>query len=292
MLKLRTAVETSTDLACQVLGRRNVVRCARLVLRRASRDIRNDMRVNGETSLQEWVLALWQPGCRLPILDVGANHGRWSAEMLSAARRVGRGGDLDLHSFEPSSWTFARLEEALAAETQVTLRQVAMSETSGTSVLHVVGDGAGTNSLHDSLGQRAVIATEPVAMTTLDEYANEAQLAEIALVKVDTEGHDLAVLRGARHLLADHRVSVVQFEYNWRWVESRCFLSDAFGLFNSAGYLLGKLTPDGIEFYPSWDPDLETFVEGNYVAAVPDVAARLPAVRWWKAAPATGRGKS
>jgi hypothetical protein len=41
-----------------------------------------------------------------------------------------------------------------------------------------------------------------------------------------------------------------------------------------------------VEFYPRWDAELETFVEGNYVACDPAVAARLPAVPWWKTAPA------
>ena len=41
--------------------------------------------------------------------------------------------------------------------------------------------------------------------------------------------------------------------------------------------------PKGVEFYPGWDPDLETFVQGNYVACTPVAARGLPAVRWWKA---------
>jgi len=57
-------------------------------------------------------------------------------------------------------------------------------------------------------------------------------------------------------------------------------------LLQPRGYRLGKLTPKGVEFYPRWDPDLETFVEGNYVACLPEVAARLPSVSWWKPQPA------
>jgi hypothetical protein len=44
------------------------------------------------------------------------------------------------------------------------------------------------------------------------------------------------------------------------------------------GYSLGKLTPRGVEFYPGWDAELETFVEGNYVACVPP-GSRASAVR-------------
>jgi hypothetical protein len=120
--------------------------------------------------------------------------------------------------------------------------------------------------------------------TTIDACAEDAGLGQIALVKIDTEGHDLAVLRGARKLLAEHRILAVQFEYNHRWIAARSFLRDAFDLLLPLGYRLGKLTPRGVEFYPGWDAELETFVEGNYVACLPQVAERLPPVAWWKSA--------
>jgi hypothetical protein len=119
---------------------------------------------------------------------------------------------------------------------------------------------------------------------TLGSYAERAGLEQLALVKIDTEGHDLAVLRGARDLFASQRISVAQFEYNHRWIYARCYLRDAFELFEPLGYRVGKLTPAGVEFYPSWDPELETFIEGNYVACCQVVAGQLPAVSWWKQA--------
>ena len=45
----------AADFACFALGRRQVVRTARFVLRRASLDAPNDMRANGEERLQRWI---------------------------------------------------------------------------------------------------------------------------------------------------------------------------------------------------------------------------------------------
>jgi FkbM family methyltransferase len=272
---------TATDLACFALGRRQVVRAARFALRRASLDVPNDMRTNGEERLQRWILDLFPHGRTLHVLDVGANVGQWSASMLATARQAGRAEDLDLHAFEPSSYTFACLSKALGTQ-RVSLQHVALSERSGSSILHVVSPGAGTNSLDVLPAGQTDTTTEDVGTTTLEEYADSARLDDIALVKIDTEGHDMAVLRGAGKLLAEQRICAVQFEYNWRWVGARSFLCDAFKLLEPAGYRLGKLTPRGVEFYSGWDADLETFVEGNYVAAIPRVAAQLPAVAWWK----------
>jgi len=283
MPSMRTAATTATDVACRVAGRRRVIRTARFVLRRARLDVRNDLRTNGESLLQEWVLALSPSGEVVNVIDVGANVGRWSRSMLAAARRAGRLGDLDLHAFEPSSYTFGRLSEALADE-RVSLKQVALCDRSGSATLHVVAPGAGTNSLHRPYREPAGTATEQVATTTLDAFVAESGLGHVTLVKIDTEGHDLAVLKGARGLLADQRISVTQFEYNHRWVYARSFLCDAFELLEPFGYQVGKLTPRGVEFYPHWDTDLETFVEGNYVACTPRAAGRLPSIAWWKPA--------
>lgn len=282
----RRIATAATDGVCRVVGRRRAVRAARFVLGRARLDPPNDPRVNGEICLQRWLFHLSAPGERVRVIDVGANVGTWSASMLAAAGRAGRLADLDLHAFEPASDTFARLSRALAGAA-VTAHRAALSDRCGSAALHVTAPGAGTNSLHappaaagGAAGQAAV--TEVVATITLDAYAERAWLPELALVKIDTEGHEMAVLHGASTLLRQQRIRIVQFEYNHRWIQARAFLRDAFELFGHAGYSLGKLTRRGVEFYPAWDPDLETYIEGNYLACSAGAAAGLPSVTWWK----------
>ncbi|MGH3274077.1 MAG: FkbM family methyltransferase [Streptosporangiaceae bacterium] len=288
MPPLRHTAAVATDLACRAVGRHTVVRAARFVLRRARLDVPNDLATNGEACLQRQILELSSPGQDIHVVDVGANVGRWSRMMLAAARQAGRLDDLDLHSFEPSSYTFSCLAQALVGQS-VVLNHCALGDQPGFATLHVVAPGAGRNSLHRLAGAASCDETEQVSTVTLDEYASRAGLAHLALVKIDTEGHDLVVLRGARTLLAEQRIHVVQFEYNYRWVDARCFLRDAFELFGPYGYRLGKLTPFGVEFYPCWDPELETFVEGNYVACPDPVMRELPTVTWWKSG---ARGQS
>ncbi len=280
-MTFRRAAAAGADLACHVAGRRRVVRAARFVLRRACLDLPNDMRTNGELWLQRRIVDLARPSRDIHVIDVGANVGRWSAAMLAAAQQAGRLDHLDLHAFEPSSYTFGRLAEALGRH-PITLSRAALGERPGSSTLHVIAPGAGTNSLHEAPGTSAHATTEEVTTTTLDAYAGQAGLDHVTLVKIDTEGHDLAVLRGARRLLAEQRILIAQFEYNRRWIDARSFLRDAFDLLEPLGYRLGKLTPSGVEFYPCWDADLETFVEGNYVACTRWAARKLPSVAWWK----------
>jgi FkbM family methyltransferase len=277
---VRRAAAIATDLTCRAAGRRNVVRTARYVLSRARFDYPNDMSTNGEPALQRWILRFSQAGEQINVADVGANVGTWSESMLAAASRAGRETDLRLHAFEPDPQAFARLTEVLDGR-PASLTRAALSDRQGTSLLHVVAPAAGTNSLYP-VPEANETAQENVVTTTLDSYAERSDVASFTLVKIDAEGHDLAVMRGAHTLLAEHRIAVAQFEYNHRWILGRFYLRDAFDFLLELGYRVGKLTPRGVEFYPRWDADLETFVEGNYLACDPEVASELPAVTWWK----------
>ena len=277
---VRRVAAIATDLTCHAVGRRTVVRAARYVLSRARLDYPNDLTTNGESALQRWILRFPPPGEQIHVADVGANVGRWSESMLNAASRARRQNDLRLHAFEPDPQAFARLERAFDG-VSASLSRNALSDRHGALPFHVVAPGAGRNSLYPVPGASHA-ARETVVTITLDGYAKQAGVVRFALVKIDAEGHDLAVLRGARDLLVAHRITVAQFEYNHRWVFARFFLRDAFEFLLALGYRIGKLTPQGVEFYPGWDPDLETFVEGNYVACAPEAAAGLPTVKWWK----------
>jgi FkbM family methyltransferase len=280
IIAARRAAAIATDFSCRVAGRRTVVRTARYILSRARLDYPNNMSTNGESDLQRSILRFSQAGEQIHVADVGANIGRWSESMLTAASKVGRETDLRLHAFEPDSRAFARLAEALDGRS-ATLSKTALSDRQGTSLFYVAAPAAGTNSLYP-VPESNPVAQESVVTTTLDSYAEQAGVARFALVKIDAEGHDLAVLRGARTLLAEHRIAVAQFEYNHRWILGRFYLRDAFEFLLALGYRVGKVTPRGVEFYPGWDADLETFVEGNYLACDPEVAEELPAVKWWK----------
>jgi FkbM family methyltransferase len=268
----------AVDTLGAVIGRRQLVRAARFALHRARLDVPNDPDRNGEYALQRWVLETARPDAPITVLDVGANVGAWSQALLRQAARTGRHERLRLHAFEPADHTHRLLAARIGAHAQV--NRLAVSDRSGTATLHVVAPGAGTNSLHGDPG--APLPTEEVETITVDQYCESRGIDHVDLLKVDTEGHDFDVLSGCRRALHAQAVSLVQFEYNHRWIRARHYLKDAFDLLEPHGYRIGKLTPRGIESYPGWDPDLETFVEGNYLAATPETAERLPQVAWWK----------
>lgn len=112
---------------------------------------------------------------------------------------------------------------------------------------------------------RQAIGFVPVELATLDLYCAEASVDHIHIVKCDTEGNDLAVMRGAAGLLAAGRIDVLQFEYNQRWINARAFLKDVFELVEALPYRVGRVMPESIELFDAWHPELERFYQSNYV---------------------------
>lgn len=220
------------------------------------------------------------------VIDVGANAGQWSRYLLAVADALRI--DVRVHAFEPSRFTFSRLSAEIATwgRGRVVGVNAAVSDRPGRAAFHTVGPGAGANSFHpDPRWSNAgkAVDNEDVEVVVLDDYLDVVGVDYVALLKSDAEGHDLHVLRGATRWLEAGRVAVVQFEYNDRWIGAGAFLRDAFALLEPLGYEIGKLTPRGVEWYPSWDPELETFREANYIASRTSAQLALPRVRWWKA---------
>lgn len=258
----------------RVVGRRNVARAARLLTNEVRRDTPNDISVNGETLVHRAVAAAASPADI--VFDVGAHFGEWSTALIDA----GYGGRVV--AFEPSASTYRHLTDSVTRYTQVECHQVALSDHEGRAELGIVHDGAGSNSVVPFGDGRTLQDSESITLTTVDAFCAEHQISGLSLLKIDAEGHDLAVIRGAAQLLGRCAIDMVQFEYNWRWIDARVFLADAFDVFMPLGYRLGKITADGVEWYARWHQELETFREGNYLACVSDpVAGRIPRLSWW-----------
>ena len=267
----RRAAVTGVNGTTKVLGRRRAVRTARFASNVLRYDDWNRIDSNGELLVQQVARSRPDP----VVFDVGANVGQWSTSLLAQP-----GYPPDLYAFEPSSYSFARAAKALGARASV--HPLAMSSEPGRAELQIVKQGAGVNSLVPFGGERAVSATETVDVATIDRFCEEHGIRAITLLKVDTEGLDLSVLRGALELLVRGDIGIVQFEYNWRWVSSRAYLKDMFDLIaDLPRYSLGKVAPKGIEFYDRWHPELETFRESNYALVRDDWRPAFPSVKWW-----------
>ena len=150
--------------------------------------------------LRRAVLPLLRPGDLL--VDVGANFGFWA---LAAARRGCR-----VIAVEPVPDTRARLAANAArnglAERVETVAE-ALSDSDDTLTIAVPGGESGQATAHP--GDGVDIASFSVPARTLDDLLGDRP---VRFLKIDVEGHEPAVLRGARRVLASGQIEYVLIE--------------------------------------------------------------------------------
>ncbi|MDQ3256753.1 MAG: FkbM family methyltransferase [Acidobacteriota bacterium] len=157
----------------------------------------------------EFSRSLIRPGDT--VMDVGANIGLWA---MGAALQAGPQGSI--HAFEPVAENFARLTDNLALNNlgadRVLCHQVALSDRCGSAVFYRATNG---NSGMGALAQREGV-DQPIAtsLRTLDSYCDENGIGRVDFIKVDVEGAELLVFRGASQLLASADAPAIMFEVN------------------------------------------------------------------------------
>lgn len=257
-----------------LLGRRLFWRLGRSLYMQARFDSPDKLNEAEEAMQRRFMTALNKKYEKLVIFDVGANIGKWSHLILQEALKLNVGDRLEIHAFEPIRSTFEMLEKRIHKHSLghvVHLVPKAASCDEGPAKMFMVGEGAGTNSFYNFSGGAN---QDPVLInkTTIDLYCAENKIDVIHYLKCDAEGHDMEVLNGARKLFEEKRILACQFEYNSRWVYSRRFLKDVFDFIKELPYRVSKITPGGLEIYDAWHPELERFMEGNYVLLSEDAA--------------------
>lgn len=147
------------------------------------------------------------------IFDVGANAGYTSLKYRKLFP------DATIHAFEPFPGSFDKLKQRFAEDPQVRCVPKAMTSSSGVAALHVNSMDV-TNALSpildDAIGYlpenflRAGIVS--VETTTLDDYAKAEGIERVSVLKMDTQGSELDILKGGSELLAAARIGLIYTE--------------------------------------------------------------------------------
>lgn len=148
------------------------------------------------------------------IIDVGAHHGSMTAWFRSSFPTA------HIYAVEPDPVTFERLQEAYAHDSSVTLANVGLLSSEGRATFHR-GHMDATSSMfpRNTTGRRyfhsayTMRETLEVVCRTLDSYCADARIKQIDILKLDTQGSELAILEGGSGLLSAGRIEVVVTEF-------------------------------------------------------------------------------
>lgn len=146
------------------------------------------------------------------VLDIGANIGMVTV-LLSDL--VGKNGNV--HSFEPNPSLYDGLKQTISRNkiTNVTLHPIALGSKQDTLELTVPNQNKGAASLVRNKGW-ANCDVVNVQVAPLDEICKNEGISSIRLIKIDVEGFETEVLRGARQLLSATQPDAILFELNER----------------------------------------------------------------------------
>jgi FkbM family methyltransferase len=228
--------------------------------------------------------------CRLlPLggtaIDVGANIGHMTGLMAKRAGSTGR-----VISFEPSSRIRKTLNHNVARWgadprfARISIRACAASDRQETCRLYypssIFSSNEGTASLEESWGGNSASESEDVDTTTLDSALSD-ETENIHLLKIDVEGHELAVLNGAFQLLARKRFVHIIFE------DSAQYRSPVHELLESCGYTLYRLARSFVRIKAIDPCDRSSYpvdVMSNFLATIePQTVAHAFSQWGWRA---------
>ena len=194
-------------------------------------------------------------------LDVGANIGDWSRALKQELPTC------EIYAFEPGETAYALLREALGDVTGVFLNKSAVGAMSGDAILYSDQPGSSLASLTKRRLNHLNIDftnSETIPVTTLDDWQSNNLHVHPNILKIDVEGHELDVLKGATELLKSIRV--IQFEFGGTNIDSRTYFQDYWYFFQPLGFTIFRLTPRGLTPVRNYTEASETFFFTTYYA--------------------------
>ncbi len=146
--------------------------------------------------------------------DIGANHGQTVDFLLQLFKKP------DIYAFEPGTSAFNKLKKRKFPQNIQTYHKALGAE--NTSKEFINYNQPWLNSFLELEDKRDhyfkgthVIGTENIEVITLDLFATENQINRIDYIKLDTQGYDFEVLKGAQQCLRRGMINVLQIELNF-----------------------------------------------------------------------------
>jgi FkbM family methyltransferase len=209
-----------------------------------------------EADVLDACLRVTQPGDI--FFDIGANAGIVTVDL---ARTFGE--NVAIHAFEPQPTLARTLASSIALNefTRVHLHRVLLGDTPGEADLYVAD-----HAIHSSLVPREAGATRLTCrMETIDRLVADGSLPAPTVIKLDVEGAEFRVLRGARQTFRA-KPPVIVFEADDNMARFGYTHRDLFGLLREfADYTFHRISG------AAWVPlnSLDEAALGDYIALPP-----------------------
>lgn len=194
------------------------------------------------------------------VFDVGANIGDWSAAVLMAHSRV------TIFAFEPVPELAERLLKRFGNKL-VHVNQIALSNQKKKSTFNYYPSAMAGGSFFEHVYLKDVPRIKfEVDTLTLDEFCGQYFIDHVNFLKIDTEGTELNILLGARKLLEENEIDIIQFEYGGAYPAAKATFKQVFQFLRSFGYVVFRIFKNNLVHIEQWRDALENYKCTNYLA--------------------------
>jgi len=219
--------------------------------------------VSGEQHVIRQILKHQLHGKNPIFFDVGANRGDYSKELRAEFPHA------DIFAFEPNPNAFSTLTSRLQSSRDHCYCLGLGDKTECQTIYSYENE---IDSQHASLYKEIFLdhhhasdlVSIDIQLTTIDEFCHKNNINRIDFLKIDVEGYELDVLKGAKQLLENNRIHIIQFEFNATHVFSRVFLRDFYLLLPD--YDIYRLNTESLIHLPYHDAVNEIFQFQNFLA--------------------------
>jgi FkbM family methyltransferase len=226
---------------------------------------------SGEASVLSRIVV---PACKTTsaptVFDVGANIGEYSLRVRDLLP------DARIYAFEPSYPTYEILRQkitAAGANRSILPHNVGLSNTEGqVDFYSYTFDGYEAPILSSIVlrlptqeGNIEPSRKDKIEVQTIDAFCKVNGITGIDLLKIDVEGHEIAVLQGATQMIGSGSIGMIQFEFGPANIYSRTYFYDFWSMLASS-YHLYRIIPQGVVPIECYGEQHEVFLTSNYLA--------------------------
>jgi FkbM family methyltransferase len=224
-----------------------------------------NMSVSGEKSfIDKTIKKIASSNKNILAFDIGANKGEYTNLLANEIKNI------KIFSFEPHPKTFEVLFNN-CKQTNVKLFNCALSSKEGELELfdYESKDGSTHASLNAEIFStihNSSVVSHKVNVSTVDIICHQNSITEIDFLKIDVEGYELDVLKGAEKMLQSESIKIIQFEFTQLNTTTRLYFKDFWEMLSDS-YNIYRLLPNDLLQIKKYNATMdEIFGYQNFVA--------------------------
>ena len=140
------------------------------------------------------------------IFDVGAEDG------ISSERYLKLFSEPIIHNFEPRPDQFEIMKSKFNDKKNIYLNNVAVGSKAEIKIFNQIKEGGRSSFLTSTVDDLSKQEQIDVQVITIDEYVNKNNIKRINLLKIDTQGYEDEVLKGAQETLKLNKIDIIETE--------------------------------------------------------------------------------